>query len=252
MSTTGTGQNPSYIITDVDLMMSTGDHINTGSIPGNTAISNLTAQATTDVRKRVIWYLHLPDGGAGPSSYTIAGPLTNIICNGSSCTVNLTVAPNIFPGWVVGVFGTASGGPWTGGFDTDYQVTSVGTGCLTSTYCFTFASTASAGTYNTDYQGGGAYQMSVMAFPAVGVAIAGNGNYGSTLSNGGTVESAENTRNFAEMAFTPPASGAPTPSISPIAFSLARSEQPTLRRSRHPISAVRLPGAWQAEVYQED
>lgn len=195
-STTGSGQNPTYVITEQDLSFQVGDHITVASVPGNTA-SNVTAQAITAVQPRQFWFLK------SPVDRTSAGPLTSIVSDGTTCTVNLTVNHKIFPGWVVSVYGTGNGGPWTTSFETFYKVATTPTA-----QSFTFACPGTtAGTYNSDYDS--SHTMSVESLPGVGYAASGSGLYAgdnSSINVGGTITSNEDKRNFAEVVFSPTSS----------------------------------------------
>jgi len=213
ISTSGAGQNPSYLTTIYDLGLAQGDHISTdGSSVLPTALQNLSYQAITSYVPRQLYFLETPESG-----YTAAGPLRDYVCTGSSCTVNLNVSPTVVPGMVASVFGTASGGPWGGNsiLYYFYQITSVNSGCETgATSCFSFNSTATAGTYNTDNSSGN--RLSVEILPAYGVAVTGNGSYnaGGAINAGGNIFSAENNKGFAELAFTPPSASCTITNLS--------------------------------------
>lgn len=213
ISTSGAGQNPSYVTTIYDLGLAQGDHISTdGSSVLPTALQNLSYQPITSYVPRQLYFLETPESG-----YTAAGPLRDYLCTGSSCTVNLNISPTVVPGMVASVFGTASGGPWGGNsiLYYFYQITSVNSGCETgAASCFSFNSTATAGTYNVDYSSGS--RLSVEILPAYGVAITGNGSYnaGGAINAGGNVFSAENNKGFAELAFTPPSASCTITNIS--------------------------------------
>lgn len=196
----GSGQSPIWINTDFDPNMAVGDHITVSGLTGNTA-ANQTNTAITGIYPRTTWWYTNPSptwpAGATP------GKLQNIVCNGSSCTVNLTVNHGIVPGWRVMVWSTLTGDATHG-----YRFTVTSTPTPSS---FTFASNAAAGTYASDTAN--TYHMAVLAEPGLSVAGTGNGNWANETA--ATLVSTENYKNFAQIAFSPGVSSASSGSSNP-------------------------------------
>ena len=121
------------------------------------------------------------------------------------CTANLTVNHNIFPGWLVYIYGSTSTA-LTPGVDPNSNNTGMKMYTVTSTptpQSFGFACPgAAAGTYNQDY--GATIYFGVQAFPAVAIAGMGNGTY----ISGGQIFPTDDQRNFAEIQLSrvPPSS----------------------------------------------
>ena len=204
----GSGQ-PIQLSFRQDPNMQVGDHVTLAGIGGNTNANQSSPVQITAVTPRQFWYRSNQGYSVSPTY------LTGItVTGGNTCTVNFTVAPNVFVGQEVGLTGFETGvvigsGPSWINFT---PVTSVGTGCASSTYCFTVSCPSSTtGTYNGDY-GGGSY-LGVVADPAITISGTGNANWDGNFT--GTMVSTENTKNFSEMAFTPPSSSPPSPSTSP-------------------------------------
>jgi hypothetical protein len=264
----GNGQNPTWIVTPVDLHLSgVGDHVTISGVVGNTA-ANVTNVATTALNPWQIWMLNDPApqpqsgltypgnaggaieinlsnhglttgnviqlAGATPSGingqYTITvvdannltlngtsysascgggcsggrlrlnapAQLNSVVSDGSTCTANLAVNHNVVPGWKVYVFGSTDTARLTPGSAPGLATYTV-TGTPTAT-SFTFACSASAGTYNRDYWDGTYFWgFGIQAWPGVAIAVTGNGAY----TGGGTIYSPEDTQNFAELQLYP-------------------------------------------------
>jgi hypothetical protein len=265
IAATGSGQNPVWIVTPVDMKVAAGDLVTVTGMTGNTA-ANQANVATTATMGWQTWQRTDPgpmplgvgwpanSGGpvkvslanhgfstgntvtissATPSAangvYTITvldsnsftldgtsydsvctsacvggslrlstpGPLMNIVADGAGgCTANLTVNHNIFPGWLIYVYGStnnaltpgANAGSNNPGIKT-YTVTSAPTA-----QSFGFACPGvAAGTYDRDF--GSTIYFGVQAFPAVAIAATGNGSYVS----GGQIFPTDDQRNFAEI-----------------------------------------------------
>ena len=186
----GNGQSPIWINTDYNPNMAAGDHIAVAGLTGNTAANPVTNVPITGVFPRTTWF-HTNPSPSWPTGAT-SGQLTSIICNGSSCTVNLTASHGIVPGWRVLVYSSLTGDATHG-----YRYTVTATPTSSS---FTFASTAAAGTYASDTAG--QYHMAVQAEPRLSIARApGSGNWAG--ETGATLVSTENFKNFAQIAFSP-------------------------------------------------
>jgi len=189
----GNSQSPIWITTDYDPNFAVGDHVTVAGLTGNTA-GNQTAAAITGVQARQTWWYTTPTA-SWPTGAT-ADNLTNIVSNGSTCTVNLTVNHNIFPGWKVLIYSTV-----TGDITHGYRYTVAST---PTTKSFTYACAASAGTYASDSN---PYHMAVQAEPGFSLAGTGNGNWAG--ETGATVIATDDTKNFAEIVFAPPGSVVP-------------------------------------------
>jgi len=130
------------------------------------------------------------------------GALTNIVVTGGSpniCTVNLTQPPGLVAGQEIAVTGLPTGGPGAHntGTLTFFNVTNV------SGNAFTFnCPGTTVGTYNSDYDA--THRMAVIVSPAIGLPGTGNGNWDGAFT--GTMVTAEDNKNFAEITFTPPGS----------------------------------------------
>jgi hypothetical protein len=227
MSTTGNGQNPTYVITDQNQGFQVGDHVTVASVPGNTA-ANVTNQAITAVQAAQFWFRFNPTDQGGSMT---SGPLVSIVSDSASppnCTVTLNVNHNIFPGWMISVYGTPGNGPWQNVLESYYKVATTPTA---QTFTFVCAASDPSTTWNTDADDAHFVWLSVKALPGFGYAVAGNGSYNNDTTNynkGGTFTSTEDTRNFAEIAFTPPASAPVTPTGSTVSGHPSFSGSPVI------------------------
>jgi hypothetical protein len=192
--TSGSGQSPIWINTDYDPNMAVGDHITVAGLSGNTAANQINV-AITGTFPRTTWYFTNP-APSWPAAPT-PGQLKNIVCNGSNCTVNLTVSHGILPGWRVLIFSSLTGDATHG-----YRFNVTGTPTPTS---FTFASNATAATYASD---SGSHHMAVQAEPGVSIAGIGNGNWAGETS--ATLVSTDDFKNFAQISFSPNGGSTPT------------------------------------------
>jgi hypothetical protein len=184
------GQSPVVVSFRQDPNMQVGDHVTISGVGGNTAANQSNVQIT-NVYPRQFWY-------RSNQGYAVSqASLTNIVANGGVCTVNLTVTPGVVIGQEIGVtsapaamgLANPNGMNW-------YSVT----GVSGNTFTYSCPSVPNA-TYNTDY--GSGYPMGVVADPAIAINGTGNGNWDGQFT--GTMVSSENNKNFAEIAFTPPA-----------------------------------------------
>jgi hypothetical protein len=191
----GSAQSPIWINTDYDPNMAVGDAVTISGLTGNTA-ANQSNVPITGLYPRTTWWFTNPSP-SWPTGAT-SGNLRNIVCNGSTCTVNLTVSHGIRPGWRVMVWSTLTGDAPHG-----HRFTVASTPTASS---FTFASNAAAGTYAADTA---SYHTAVQAEPGLSISGTGNGNWAG--ETGATLVSTENLRNFAEIAFSPTAQSVSTP-----------------------------------------
>lgn len=192
--TSGSGVAPIWINTDYNPNFSVGDHITVAGLTGNTA-ANQNSVAITGVQPRQTWWLTTPTP-TWPASPT-ADNLTSIVSNGTTCTVNLTVAHNLQSGWRVLVYSTVNDTESMGDITHGYRYTVTSTPTADT---FTYGCPGStAGTYATD---SGDYHMAVVAEPGFSIAGTGNGNY--TGETTGTVVATDDTKNFAEIQYSPP------------------------------------------------
>lgn len=194
-----------------DPNMSVGDHVTTSGFGGNTAANFSSSTAISAVQARQIWYLTAP-GTSNP------GQLSNITCFTSTpnfCTVNLTASPNVFVGQGITVSGVTAGGPGNyGSADSPtqqptgavfYTITSVGTNSF-SFNCAGCTASSSGIVYNTNSTTGCTHcLMGLVADPFVTFNVTNSGTWDGNFT--GHMVTAETTRNFAEINFTPPTSG---------------------------------------------
>jgi len=190
--TSGNSQSPIWINTDYDPNFSAGDHVTVAGLTGNTAANQSTVAIQSAQPRRTWWYT--APTASWPTGAT-ADNLTNIVSNGTTCTVNLTVAHNLVPGWKVLIYSSVTG-DITHGYR--YNVATTPTSSS-----FTYACPGSTpGTYAADNS---YYHMAVQSEPGFSISGTGSGNWAGETT--GTVVATDNTKNFAEIAFTPSSGG---------------------------------------------
>jgi hypothetical protein len=178
-------------------------------LAGNSA-GNQTAAAITGLFPRTTWWLNLPTE-AWPGTPT-PGTLISVVSDGTVCTVNLSVAHGIQTGWRVIIYLSSL----TGG--AAYSVTSTPTPDSFTVNCSGSDGTAiAAGTYHADWPAGPfctgetanslCSHMAVIAEPGFSLTGTGNGNWSRSTDTRATVVATDDTKNFAEIEYTPPPSG---------------------------------------------
>jgi hypothetical protein len=197
-SASGSGQSPVWLITRVDTGMQAGDHVTSSGVTGNTT-GNQSNSVVAAVQPRQIWWRFQPQ----PSTpWLTPSTLNSIVSDGSTCTVNLTVAHNLVKGWQIQVWGSTDPNLGGAGDMSFYKVSNI---VAPNTFEFSCPGVA-AGTYNTDYSD--YVHLAVMSFPGLALSGTGNGDY----MGGGSVVSTDDLKNFAEFSLTPtpPSSSGPT------------------------------------------
>lgn len=197
----GNGQSPIILSLRSDPNMQAGDHVVTSGIGGNTNANNSSSVQILSVSPRQFWY-RLSPGYPNPKA---PGILTGIsvapgqVAPGSPnvCTVSLTQPPGIVAGQEIAVTGAPTGGPGgnNAGTLTFFNVT----GVSGNTFTFNCPGT-SAGTYRSDHDT--THRLAIVVSPAIAIPGTGSGNWDGAYT--GALVSAENAKNFAEIAFTPP------------------------------------------------
>ncbi len=188
--TTGNSVSPIWINTDYNPNFQVGDKVTVAGLSGNTA-ANQTNVAVTGVAPRATWFYTLPSA-TWPTG-AVAGTLTNIISDGTTCTVNFSVSHGLTVGWRIVVYSTVTG-DGTHGYR--YTVATV-----PSANSLTYACPGSiAATYAADLSG--FFHMQVVAEDGFSIAGTGNGNWAGETT--GTVIATDDTKNFAQITFTQP------------------------------------------------
>jgi hypothetical protein len=157
------------------------------------------SRTITAVAPRKIWFRFEPTHIS--STWTTPSKLTSIVAadesSGRVCTVNLTEAHGLSVGWKVEVVNTTNdvlGGTPNPSSPKIYAISAV-----PDANSFKFPCPGvPVNTYNTDRSSNMGH-MAVMAMP--GIAVAGGG--ATTWNNSGTIESAEENKNFAEINLSP-------------------------------------------------
>jgi hypothetical protein len=188
------GASPIWFWSWADYGLDSTSHITTSGVGGN---GNVTNAAVNSIQPRQFWTLYQPQSNP---QWTSPGTLTSITSDASgNCTVTLNgVNHNLAAGWPVLISNppasTLFGNPNASAV---FNVTSIPTA---SKFVFSCPSATPNTTWNTDtFNSPYWYHFTVMSFPGVSVAGTGSG-----ISLGSpTMVSTDDTKNFAEISFTP-------------------------------------------------
>jgi hypothetical protein len=179
-----------------DPNMIVGDHVTTSGIGGNIE-ANQTNVTISAVQPRHNYFMFIPGLGTAGELISIASDST-----ATFCTVNLTVQPNVFVNqwaWVSGLQNFDHTDP-----NNLYasQITAVGTNSFTIN-CPVNAITPTTPntTFNTSGCSNTSCYATVVTEPFVTLNATNTGSWDGRFN--GTMVSAENLKNFAEINFTP-------------------------------------------------
>jgi hypothetical protein len=188
------GGSPIWFWTIADYGLDSSSHITTSGVGGT---GNVTNAAVMAVQPRQFWTLYNPQSAL---PWTTPASLISISSDSAgSCSVNLRVNHNLTVGWPVLISNPPDNNLYG---NTNSKVVSVTSTPTASTFTFSCPTAKPNSTWNTDTNAGYWYRFAVMSLP--GVAVAGTAS-GISL-NSPTMVSTDDTKNFVEISFTPPAS----------------------------------------------